>query len=185
MEKITKGGGTCPNTSKDKQNLEIEALLEVMEVTSAHNLGRRSALLACEPMTSSIDPAQKPCHCCASSHIPNLRGKSYLSLSSLFKEWMSSACVSFQCWVHSHETLASVRKSTSASRVALVWACAARSSAKSDNARSYSCLSVRRLCMWWRCRLGALSLVRRGRCWRCSRVVQEAYVEAIAHMLVS
>lgn len=46
--------------------------------------------------------------------------------------------LSFQCWAHSHETLASVRKSTSASKVALVWACAACSSAKSDNACLYS-----------------------------------------------
>lgn len=53
------------------------ALLEVMEVTPTHNPKRRFILLACEPMTLSIDPTQKPSYCCTSFHILNLRGKSY------------------------------------------------------------------------------------------------------------
>lgn len=69
---------------------------------------------------------------------PKSLWKVLLSLSSLFREWMSSAWVLFQWWAHSCEISASVHKSILVSKVVWVWVCEARSLAKSDNACPYS-----------------------------------------------
>lgn len=136
---ITKGGDTWPNTSETntKWKSKDQALLEVVEVAPVYNQRRRFILLACEPMTESIDPVQKPCYCCASSQVPSFCGKScYHWAHSARSEWALLQFHSNVGYTHVRPWL--LHKSISASRVALVWVCEARSSARFDNACLYS-----------------------------------------------
>lgn len=117
----------------NKINSRDQALLDVVEVTLARNRGRRSVLLAREPMTSSINLAQKLYHCCVLSHALNLCGKSYCHWARFSRSEWALLMFHFHAG-YSCETSVFVRENSLASRVALVWACVAYSLAKSDKA---------------------------------------------------
>lgn len=140
---IIQEGGTCPNTyinkkKKHKITSKDQAPLEVVEVTLVCSQMRRSIFLAQERMIVSIDLVQRPCYCYATSWVPCIHGRSYYHWAHfLGSKWVQLGFHSNAGYIHMRPR-PMCRKIWAASKVALVPACKAHSSARSVKAFLYS-----------------------------------------------